>query len=162
MRAPEPRLKPLVVEADESCGNVFADLGLPNPEERLAKGLLILHIQRIMKRDHLTQTQAAGRMGITQPALSSLLRGDVRGFSLDRLFRCLRAMDQDVQILVGPKEGEDASLSVILAPEDDEEVLLAAAAASSPAAIGHVLGAANATSVPKPSPIHRPHLPRLQ
>ncbi len=97
---------------EASSGNIFADLGLPNPEERLAKAELTVRIEEIMEELGLTQEQAAKRMRITQPALSNLLRGDVRGFSMERLFRCLRALDQDVQITVRPKEHAQPRLTV--------------------------------------------------
>lgn len=104
------------IDAHESSGNVFADLGLPNPEERLAKAELVVRIKEMMEEQGLTQEQTAERTGIPRPALSNLLRGSTSGFSLERLFRALRALGDDVEIHVHPKQREqDAGrLAVIL------------------------------------------------
>jgi predicted XRE-type DNA-binding protein len=51
----------------------------------------------------LTQTKAAEILGVTQPDISNLMRGNVDGFSQERLERLLNALDLDVRIQVGPK-----------------------------------------------------------
>jgi predicted XRE-type DNA-binding protein len=86
-----------------SCGNVFADLDLPDPELLLAKAKLCAKISRIIRERKLTQKQAAKLMGLTQPNVSDLLRGRLDGFTLDRLFRCLDALGQEIEIVVRPK-----------------------------------------------------------
>ena len=86
-----------------SCGNIFADLDLPDPELLLAKAKLCAKISGIVRERSLTQTQAAKLMGLTQPNVSDLLRGRLDGFTLDRLFRCLDALDQEIEIVVRPK-----------------------------------------------------------
>lgn len=85
------------------CGNVFADLDLPDPELLLAKAKLCTKISRIVRERKLTQKQAAKIMGLTQPNVSDLLRGRLDGFTLDRLFRCLDALGQEIEIVVRPK-----------------------------------------------------------
>ncbi len=92
------------IEVTPSCGNVFADLDLPDPELLLAKAKLCVKISRIMRERHLTQAKAAKLMGLTQPNVSDLLRGRLDGFTLDRLFRCLDALGQEVEIIVRPKQ----------------------------------------------------------
>ena len=92
------------IEVTPSCGNVFADLDLPDPELLLAKAKLSIKIERIIKERHLTQAKAAKLMGLTQPNVSDLLRGRMDGFTLDRLFRCLDALGQEVEIIVRPKQ----------------------------------------------------------
>ena len=87
-----------------SCGNVFADLDLPDPELLLAKAKLCVKITRIIRERRLTQAKAAKLMGLTQPNVSDLLRGRMDGFTLDRLFRCLDALGQEVEIIVRPKQ----------------------------------------------------------
>ena len=87
----------------ESSGNVFADLGVENPEEALAKAKLARAISVIITRRHLTQTQAASVLGVDQPKVSSLMRGRLAGFSIDRLLRFLLALDRDVEILIKAK-----------------------------------------------------------
>ena len=88
------------VEVEQSCGNVFEDLGLPNAEERLAKADLAIRISEIMKKRCLTQAQTATILGVSQPNVSDLTRGKLDGFTMDRLFRFLNSLDQEVQIVV--------------------------------------------------------------
>ena len=75
------------IEVTASSGNVFADLGFPEPEEELAKAQLVMHIQQAIKRRRLTQVSAATLMGIDQPKVSALLNGRAANFSSERLMR---------------------------------------------------------------------------
>jgi predicted XRE-type DNA-binding protein len=84
----------------ESSGNVFADLGIPNPEEALAKAEIVRQIHKTIKKKRLTQTKAAKILGISQPKVSRLLRGHFENFSLERLFRFLNKLGQDIQISI--------------------------------------------------------------
>lgn len=88
---------------ETSTDNIFADLGLPNPEEHLAKAKLTVQIIDIIRRRHLTQTEAAEILGIDQPKVSALMRGQLKNFSLDRLCRFLNHLDKDVDIVVKDK-----------------------------------------------------------
>src|ERR1700680_3069557 len=81
-------------------GNVFADIGLPEPEEELAKAQLASCIRQVIKRQRLTQVAAASRMGIDQPKVSAILNGRLANFSGDRLMRLLTALGQDIEIRV--------------------------------------------------------------
>ena len=83
-----------------SSGNVFADLGLPNPEEALAKAELANKIAVLIADRRLTQAKAAKLLGIDQPKVSMLLRGRLTGFSLERLMRFLLLLGQDIKITV--------------------------------------------------------------
>jgi len=85
-----------------STGNVFADLGLDNPEHRLAKAQLAHEICAAIAARQWTQTKAAHVMGLDQPKISALMRGKLKGFSADRLLRCLSAMGADVEIRIRP------------------------------------------------------------
>ena len=91
------------VETTRSSGNVFADLGLARPEERLAKARLALEIERIIRQRGLTQAEAGKILGIDQPKVSALRRGRLSGFSVERLIRFLNALDRDVEIVVKAK-----------------------------------------------------------
>ena len=88
---------------EPSGGNVFADLGLPDADELLAKAELARTIRRVIERRHLTQTAAAQLLGTTQPKVSDLFRGRLDGFSMERLYRLLNALGQDVRIVIRPK-----------------------------------------------------------
>jgi predicted XRE-type DNA-binding protein len=83
-----------------SSGNVFADLGLPNPEEALAKAELAHKIAEVMHARRLTQVQTAELLGVDQPKISALVRGQLAGFSLERLMRFLLLLGQDIKITV--------------------------------------------------------------
>jgi predicted XRE-type DNA-binding protein len=86
-----------------SSGNVFADMGLAEPEEELTKTQLASHIRQAIKRRRLTQVAAAALMGVDQPKVSALLNGRLANFSSDRLMRLLTALGQDVDITVRTK-----------------------------------------------------------
>lgn len=90
-------------ESYPSCGNVFADMGLPDAEEMQAKTLLSIQTHDIIKRRHLTQAQTAELLGIDQPKVSALIRGRLKGFSMERLFHFLNLLGRDVQIVVKAK-----------------------------------------------------------
>jgi predicted XRE-type DNA-binding protein len=96
-------------------GNVFNDLGLPNPEEHLIKAKLVIRIGDILKHRGLKQIDAAALFGIRQPDVSEMLRGDFRQFSVERLLRFLVALDQDVHIVIKPHHNgrEAAALQVL-------------------------------------------------
>ncbi len=83
-----------------SSGNVFADLGLPNSEEALAKAELAHKITVLIQDKGLTQSQAAKLLGVDQPKVSALIRGRLTGFSLERLMRFLLSLGQDIKITV--------------------------------------------------------------
>ena len=86
-----------------SSGNIFADLGFPDAEERMAKINLALQINTLIKRKKLTQKQAAELLDIDQPKISALSTGKLTGFSLERLFRFLTILGQDITINITPK-----------------------------------------------------------
>src|SRR5262245_47157228 len=91
-----------------SSGNVFADMGLPEPEEELAKAQQASHIRRIITERRLTQISAAAIMGIDQPKVSALMNGYLGAFSSERLMRFLTMLGRDVEIAVkdnGRKRG---------------------------------------------------------
>lgn len=82
--------------------NVFRDLGVPNAEEHLVKAQLVSKIDAILKERHLKQVEAAALLGIRQPDVSKMLRGEFCQFSVDRLLRFLVALDHDVNIVIKP------------------------------------------------------------
>lgn len=91
------------VECEMSSGNVFADLGIENPEEELTKAKLVWEIEQIIKKRKLNQVNAAKIMGINQPKVSALIRRKLDGFSVERLIHFLNALGQDIDIIVRPK-----------------------------------------------------------
>lgn len=91
------------IEFEMSSGNVFADLGIENPEEELTKAKLVWEIEQIIKKEKLTQVEAAKLMGINQPKVSALIKRKLNGFSVERLIHFLNALGQDVDIIVRRK-----------------------------------------------------------
>ena len=90
------------IAVEEGSGNVFADIGLPDPEERLAKADLAIRISETIRARRLTQTRAAHILKIDQPKISRLLRGQLSGFSTERLMHFLTLLGRDVEITVTP------------------------------------------------------------
>ena len=84
---------------------MFKDLGLPNAEEHFIKAQLVFKIDTLMKERGLKQIEAAALLGIKQPDVSKMLRGEFRQFSVERLLHFLVALDQDVEIVVKPHRG---------------------------------------------------------
>jgi predicted XRE-type DNA-binding protein len=97
-----------------SGGNVYADLGYENPEEMLLKAQLVRLLSQAIKAKGLNQYQAAELLGIDQPKVSALVRGQFRGYSLERLFRFLNAFDLDVEVSVKSKpENRERSYTTV-------------------------------------------------
>jgi len=90
-------------EVVRSSGNVFADLGFDDAEERQTKVRLAAAIHQLLLQRRLSQTEAARQLGINQPKVSALLNYRLEGFSVERLMRFLTALDQDVQIVIRSK-----------------------------------------------------------
>jgi predicted XRE-type DNA-binding protein len=102
------------VRITKSSGNIFADLGLPNPEQELLKARLTLQIYKIVKERGLTQIQAGELLGIKQPHVSALMRNRAGNFSVGRLMEFLTALGQDVQITVKPTRKTHGEMSLVM------------------------------------------------
>ena len=90
------------IEVWRSSGNVYADLRLPDAEKLRIKTGLIIEIRKAMRRLGLTQQAAAKRMGITQPKVSGMMRGDFSNLSERKLMDCLNRLGYDIEIKVKP------------------------------------------------------------
>jgi predicted XRE-type DNA-binding protein len=97
----------------KSSGNVFADLGIPHPEQELLKAKLTLQIYRIIRSRNLTQTEAGKILGIRQPHVSMLMRNRSSAFSVERLMDFLTSLGQDVEISVRPALKRHGEVSVV-------------------------------------------------
>ncbi len=91
---------PGTIEVEEGTGNVFADLGLPNPEERLAKADVAICIAGIIRARRLTQANAARILKIDQPKISPLLCGQLSGFSTERLMQFRTLLGRDIEMVI--------------------------------------------------------------
>lgn len=90
------------VEVHRSSGNVFADLGLPDADKLKIKTGLVIEIRKAMRALGLTQQEAAKRMGIPQPKVSGMMRGDFSNLSERKLMDCLNRLGYDIEIKVRP------------------------------------------------------------
>ena len=99
---------------EHGSGNVFADLGLPDADTHLLKAELVSRIDTIVRQRGITQTEAARLLGLSQPDVSRLLRGDFRQYSLERLFRLLTALGRDIDIVVRqPRSATGGKLRIV-------------------------------------------------
>lgn len=103
------------VEVRSGSGNVFADLGLPGAEKLRIKTGLVLEIRKAVRKLGLTQQEAAKRMGITQPKVSDMMRGDFANLSERKLMDCLTRLGYDIEISVRPARSEVGHLTLAAA-----------------------------------------------
>jgi predicted XRE-type DNA-binding protein len=98
-------------------GNVFADIGLPNPEEHLLKAQIVSEIQRLIEKNRLALSDAATVLHINHDDLYNLLCGHFTQYSIERLLRYVNLLGSDVQIVISDRNGKEgeASLSVVTA-----------------------------------------------
>jgi predicted XRE-type DNA-binding protein len=93
-------------------GNVFADIGLPDPETHLVKAELVRQIGEAILSKKLTQAEAAQQMGMSQPDVSKMLTGHFRPISIERLIRCLVLLGMSVTIDVAPPAAKRARAGI--------------------------------------------------
>ena len=103
------------LQVEEGSGNVFADLGLPDAEERLAKSRLAALISESIKKKGWTQAEAAERLDTHQPTISALQRGRLRSITYDRLVHWVLALGHSIEIRVGQEMRREAHLEVAIA-----------------------------------------------
>jgi len=103
------------IEVRRSSGNVYADLGLPDAERLKIKTGLVIEIRKAMRRLGLTQQAAAKRMGITQPKVSDMMRGDFTNLSERKLMDCLTRLGYDIEIRVKPAAESVGHLKIAVA-----------------------------------------------
>ena len=100
-------------KVESGSGNVFADLGHPEAEVHLLKAELVTRIDEIIRRRKLKQVDAAKLLGLSQPDVSRLLRGNFRDYSVERLLRLLTIMGRDVEIVIRePRSKRQGRLSI--------------------------------------------------
>lgn len=109
----KPMTENAVVES--SSGNVFADLGLPHAEKLKIKSGLVIEITQAINRLGLTQAEAGRRMGISQPKVSRMMRGEFANLSERKLMDCLNRLGYDIQIRVQPVAESTGHLTLEIA-----------------------------------------------
>ncbi len=103
------------IEVQRSSGNVFADLGLPDAEKLKIKTGLVIEIRKAMRALGLTQQEAAKRMGVPQPKVSGMMRGDFTNLSERKLMDCLNRLGYDIEIKVRPASESVGHLTLAIA-----------------------------------------------
>jgi predicted XRE-type DNA-binding protein len=93
-------------------GSVFAQLGLPNPEERLRKARLMNVINEVFRRRGLSQKDAAGATGLNQADISRIRHGRGDRYSTDRLLNVLARLGVDVEVVQRHDEAGALSIEV--------------------------------------------------
>lgn len=91
---------------ERGTGNVFADLGLPDADTHFLKAEIVSCIDAIVRQRGITQTEAGRLLGLSQPDVSRLLRGDFREYSLERLLRLLTKLGRDIDIVIRQPRSE--------------------------------------------------------
>ena len=99
---------------ERGSGNVFADLGLPDPGERQTKARLALALNRIIKGQGLKQAETARLLGVPQPKVSALVNYRLDGFSVEKLINFVVALGRDEEIVVRPRRGDAAARVSVL------------------------------------------------
>lgn len=101
------------VEVQRSSDNVFADLGLPDADKLKIKTVLVMEIRKAMRTLGLTQQAAAKRMGVPQPKVSGMMRGDFTNLSERKLMDCLNRLGYDIEIKIRPTAEPIGHLTLI-------------------------------------------------
>ncbi len=102
------------IEVETGSGNVFADLGLPGAEKLKIKSGLVIEITRAVRHLNLAQDEGGRRMGISQPKVSALLRGDFTNLSERKLMECLNRLGYDMEITIKPASKAVGRLTLAL------------------------------------------------
>ena len=104
----------MTIQHEIGSGNIFADIGVSEPAEALAKAELARRISSIIKHRHLKQTDAAKLLKVDQPKVSKLVRGQLKEFSIERLMSFLMLLDRDIEIVIRkrPRTREDSHIAV--------------------------------------------------
>lgn len=92
--------------------NAFAAMGLPDAGERHLKVQLALALKRVMKARELTQPEVAALAGLTQPDISNITRGRLKGFSAERIMNVLKAITKGVSVHVELEDGRELVVAV--------------------------------------------------
>ncbi len=101
-------------EFERSSGNVFADLGLPQPEELKTKLVLAVRLNERIKALHLKQSEIGALLGLAQPNVSALLNYRLDNFSSEKLLEFFNALGYDVDFLIRPAVGDQRGTMQVL------------------------------------------------
>ncbi len=95
--------------------SAYEELGFRDAGEMLLKAQLAMQISEILRKRGWSQQEAASVLGLTQPKLSRMLRGQFRGISEIKMMDCLVRLGREVTIVVGPKSKKTAARIEVVA-----------------------------------------------
>jgi len=101
------------IEFEKSSGNVFKDLDLPDADELYLKATLGFEVFQIIEERQLTQAEAAKILGVKQPEISRLKKGQFHHYSVERLLTFLNRFNRDIEIRITPSEDRDGQVAVV-------------------------------------------------
>ena len=90
------------IDCEQSSGNIFADVGMADPEEALAKAEIARHINELIAKRGLTQTEAGGILGVDQSRVSALSKGRLSVFSLEKMMQFASRLGNEIEIVISP------------------------------------------------------------
>ena len=96
-----------------SSGNIFKDLGFPNPDEELAKVKLASKINRLIADQGMIQKEASEFLGISRSKMTSLRNGRLGQFSIDLLFYLLGKLDHEEVVAMKDEMAKEPLLEEI-------------------------------------------------
>lgn len=99
---------------EESSGNVFADLGLEDADELFTRGKIGIQVLRLLKQRDLKQRQISQLLGIPQPEVSHLMKGEFQRFSEGKLLTFLKRLDTEITLHLRPRHGDDLKSETII------------------------------------------------
>ena len=100
----------------ESSGNVFADLGLKDADELFMRGKIGIQVIRLLKQRNLKQREISELLGIPQPEVSHLMKGEFQRFSEGKLLNFLKRLDMEITLYIRPRNGEKQNIETAIAP----------------------------------------------
>src|SRR5580698_10607773 len=112
------------IECERSSGNVFADIGVANPEEALVKAEIAKHINKIIAERGLTQADAGDILGVDQPRVSALSKGRLSLFSLEKMMQFASRLGNEVEITIKPSQHRGINVANLAKPVELEQQVL--------------------------------------
>ncbi|MEH2199681.1 helix-turn-helix domain-containing protein [Nostoc sp.] len=99
---------------EESSGNVFTDLGLSNADELFTRGKIGIHVLRLLSQRNLKQREISELLGIPQPEVSHLMKGEFQRFSEGKLLIFLKRLDTEITLHLRPRHELDQSAETVI------------------------------------------------
>jgi predicted XRE-type DNA-binding protein len=104
------------IKFEEGSGNVFADLGLKEADQLLARAQIGYHVFKILEEKKLKQREISDILGIAQPDVSHLMNGHFSRFTTDKLLDFLKRLNRKVTIEVSRHHKGEPYQQVTFAP----------------------------------------------